>query len=74
VESAAPVLDPEARRRLLEIIEAGLHDRRNAWLLGPDGVYRARSASDDADEESTAAAGTFTTLCRRALRAASDAP
>jgi len=67
VESATPVLDVEARRRLVEIIEAGLRDRRHAWLLGPDGVYRPRVAPDDAAEDSPERRGTFATLCRSAL-------
>ncbi|HEY2257712.1 MAG TPA: polyphosphate kinase 1, partial [Variovorax sp.] len=40
VELAWPVTDPVLRQRLIEeCLVAYLHDRRDAWDLGPDGVY-----------------------------------
>jgi polyphosphate kinase len=41
VELAWPVTDPALRQRLIdECLVAYLHDRRDAWDLGPDGIYR----------------------------------
>lgn len=41
IELAWPVTDPVLRQRLIdECLVAYLHDGRDAWNLGPDGVYR----------------------------------
>jgi polyphosphate kinase len=41
IELAWPVTDPALRQRLIdECLVAYLHDGRDAWELGPDGVYR----------------------------------
>ncbi len=51
VEVATPVETPPLRRRLWEILQIALHDRRQAWEMHPDGTYRQRSteglAADD---------------------------
>ncbi len=51
VEVATPVETPPLRRRLWEILQIALNDRRQAWEMHPDGTYRQRSteglASDD---------------------------
>jgi polyphosphate kinase len=39
VEAATPVLDPELRQRLWQILELNLADDTNAWELGPDGSW-----------------------------------
>ena len=48
VETAFPVDDPEARRRILKDLEYYLMDTRQAWLLQPDGSY-VRAAPQDGD-------------------------
>ncbi|MBX3652658.1 MAG: polyphosphate kinase 1 [Ramlibacter sp.] len=41
IELAWPVTDPALRQRVIdECLVAGLHDGRDAWNLGADGVYR----------------------------------
>ena len=40
VELAWPVTDPVQRQRIVdECLVAYLHDRRDAWVMGGDGVY-----------------------------------
>jgi polyphosphate kinase len=39
VEVVTPVQDPEAKSRLWEVLDICLRDRRQAWILGPDGTY-----------------------------------
>jgi polyphosphate kinase len=70
VECIMPVREPEARRRLAEILEINLQDRRFAWDMFPDGSYLRRSPAPDADPDSPAALGTFEALLRLAGRAA----
>ena len=48
VETAFPVNNPEARRRILKDLEYYLMDTRQAWLLQPDGSY-VRAAPQDGD-------------------------
>lgn len=49
VEVAFPILDAEARARILEDLELYLRDDAGAWLLGADGTYaRAQSAGKTA--------------------------
>ncbi len=67
VEAACPVLDRGARARLHRILEVMRVDRRNAWVLQPDGRYIQEPLDDDVDSESPAALGTFGTLMRDAL-------
>jgi polyphosphate kinase len=70
VETACPVEDREARRRLLRVLEINEADRRNAWALQPDGSYIDIRPEPDADPDSPAVLGTFEALCReiRAMR------
>ncbi len=66
VEVITPVYDEHARRRLLEVIEINLADRKNAYKLYSDGHY-ARLEPDPSDaEDSIARIGTFDALCLRA--------
>jgi polyphosphate kinase len=40
IELAWPVTDPVLRQRIIdECLVAYLHDGRDAWDMGPDGVY-----------------------------------
>ncbi len=48
VETAFPVNNPEARRRILKDLEYYLMDTRQAWLLQPDGSYVRAAPQDDA--------------------------
>ena len=68
VECACPVRDPDARRRLLRIIEVSEQDHRNAWDLSPDGTYRRREIDPAAAPTSPHALGTFATLMLEAGR------
>ena len=52
VELAWPVTDPVLRQRLIdECLVAYLHDGRDAWDLGPDGVYARVERDTHAGEE-----------------------
>jgi len=52
VELAWPVTDPNLRQRLIdECLVAYLHDGRDAWDLGADGIYRRVEADTHAGEE-----------------------
>ncbi len=62
VEAACPVRSPEARRKLLRIIEINLADHRQAWDLLPDGDYAQRRTPKDAKADSVEALGTFGSL------------
>src|SRR5262249_50839761 len=39
VEAVVPIRDPRLRRRLWEVLEICLADRRSAWQMQPDGTY-----------------------------------
>ncbi|MFG0306788.1 MAG: polyphosphate kinase 1 [Phycisphaerales bacterium JB040] len=71
VEAIVPIDDPEARRHLVGILQIMLRDHRDAWSLGPDGVYSERFPPEDADPDSPEARGTFRTLMHLASVAAS---
>lgn len=64
VEAACPILDPDARKRIWNILETMLNDHQNAWLLNPDGSYTHLINEDNADflPDSPQALGTFQTL------------
>jgi polyphosphate kinase len=75
VEAITPVADRSARKALHRILEVSLVDRRRAWTLGADGVYRRREtdaptdADPQAESQSDAMLGTFQALMRDAQRA-----
>jgi len=48
VEAATPVEDRTARERLWEILDIGLRDQRQAWLMQPDGTYVQSHPAEDA--------------------------
>ncbi len=70
VEVVAPVEDAAAKKRLWEVLQVSLRDRRQAWDMKPDGTYAQRQPASD-DEKGTQAA-----LMGLALRstAAEDRP
>lgn len=74
VECILPVRDPEARRRLAEILEINLQDQRFAWDMFGDGSYLRRTPIEGADADSPAALGTFEALLRLAARDAGGTP
>lgn len=45
VELLVPVLDLEARRKLMRILEVSLKSREKAWRLHPEGRYERRAGS-----------------------------
>jgi polyphosphate kinase len=46
VELVTPVADPALREDLLDTLERSLADETNSWDLGPDNVWRRRTAQD----------------------------
>ncbi len=48
VEVITPVKDRTLKRKLLEILDAALDDRTNAWQQQPDGSYKRLQAKKDA--------------------------
>jgi len=66
VEAACPVSDPAARRRLWDLLDAMLRDRRSAWTLNPDGSYTQLFPRDEDPPDSPEALGAFAYLMRRA--------
>ena len=65
VEAITPVLDPIARRKLHDIVEADLADHRDVWEMQPDGSFAQRTPPPDADPASPAAMGSFAYSCTR---------
>ena len=47
IEALVPVIDPAARKRVLEILEAGLADNVKSWSLLPDGRYERYRDGDE---------------------------
>jgi polyphosphate kinase len=48
VEAATPVEDRTARERLWEILDIGMRDQRQVWLMQPDGTYVQSQPAADA--------------------------
>lgn len=71
VEAACPILDPDARRRLWELAQFTMRDRRKAWLMEGDGRYTQLATPEDADPDSPEYLGTFDSLMRVAASARS---
>lgn len=65
VEAITPVLDPVARRKLHDIVEADLSDHRDLWQMQPDGSFVQRRPPADADPMSAAAMGSFAYLMHK---------
>ena len=61
VEVATPVETPPLRRRLWEILQIALSDRRQAWDMQSDGAYRQRSV-EGLELDDPAAIGTHQRL------------
>ena len=47
IEVAIPIRANEPKRRLWEILDTCLNDRRESWILGDDGHYERDSSTDD---------------------------
>lgn len=71
VEAACPILDPDARRRLWELVDFTLRDRRKAWLMESNGRYSQFDTPKGADHDSPEYLGTFESLMRTAVNARS---
>jgi polyphosphate kinase len=52
IEVAVPIRDAEQRETIYGILETMLGDNRQAWDLGPDGVYTQRSPGQEPDRGS----------------------
>jgi polyphosphate kinase len=63
IEAATPVDQPQLKERLWEILDSCLEDRRQAWLMQPDGSYRQATAVQDS--EGPARIGTHAWLMKR---------
>ncbi|MBV8672046.1 MAG: polyphosphate kinase 1 [Acidobacteriaceae bacterium] len=69
IEVVTPVFDSNLKHRLGEILDINLRDKRQAWVLGPDGKYtQLRPEEGEAGPE---AVGTHQTLMNLALDRAS---
>ncbi len=69
VEVAAPIRDPDARRRLFRIIQLNMIDRRRAWELNADGSYTRRAGDAATAPDEPEAIGIFDALCRETMGA-----
>jgi len=61
VEVATPIEALALRRRLWEILQIALGDRRQAWEMQPDGAYRQRT-TEGLDADAPSAVGTHQRL------------
>lgn len=66
VEAACPIHDPDAKRRLWELIQILLRDRKNAWRMNPDGSYTHLTPPRSARPGSPEQLGTFASLMQLA--------
>jgi polyphosphate kinase len=62
VEAVAPVCPRPLRQWLWRILQIMLHDRRQAWDLGPDGSYVQRTPAAGDDKPGPETQGTHATL------------
>ena len=65
VEAVVPIGERRLRRRLWEILEICLADRRSAWQMQPDGSYV--QLMPEPGDTGPAAEGTHETMMRLAL-------
>ncbi|EAQ80402.1 polyphosphate kinase 1 [Blastopirellula marina] len=70
VEAIVPVESRPLKERLWEILDICLKDRRQAWLMQPDGTYQMATASEDDPE--IAKIGTHPALMALTLHRAKD--
>ena len=71
VEIITPVEDQAARQRLLRILEVSAADRRDSWEMQGDGVYKKRIPTEEHQDRTPEAIGSFEALCEDALAATS---
>ncbi len=72
VEAITPIEDPRLKEQIDYILQLSLVDHRQAWEMLPDGRYRRRFASDDAD--STMVGGLQVTLMHHTRTIAVQVP
>jgi polyphosphate kinase len=72
VETIVPVRDAELRSRLQSVLFWALHDRRDAWELGPDGRYVQLTPGDESEADSGFQEVLMKRIAARTL--AADAP
>ena len=53
IEAAAPIIDPQQRRQLRDLLFMLLDDNRQAWDLRPDGSYVQRRPASGEEERAT---------------------
>ncbi|UUO06299.1 polyphosphate kinase 1 [Blastopirellula sp. J2-11] len=70
VEAIVPVESRPLKERLWEILDICLKDRRQSWLMQPDGTYQMATASEDDPE--IAKIGTHPALMALTLHRAKD--
>lgn len=70
VEAIVPVEARALKERLWEILDICLKDRRQAWMMQPDGTYQMLAATDDDPE--VARMGTHQALMALTLHRAKD--
>ena len=68
IEVVTPVTEPALKERLWEVLQAALHDPRQAWDMMPDGSYVQRQPPQDADP--ALSMGSQASLMRSTLRRA----
>jgi polyphosphate kinase len=67
VEVVAPVEDPKLRQELRLILDVQLSDKRSAWEMQPDGIYRQRQPGEG--EKATSSQETLIQVANRRLAA-----
>lgn len=73
VEAITPVENPKLKQRLWEILQINLEDRRQSWLMRPNGTYVMRDTSE-IDEDDPRMEGTQQRLMRLTLERLRDHP
>lgn len=71
VEAACPILDTDAKRRLWDLADITLRDRRRSWIMQTDGHYERLRATENDDPDSPEQLGTFMALMRSTMSARS---
>jgi polyphosphate kinase len=70
IEVITPILAPGLKAKLWEILDICLRDQRQAWTLGPDGVYSQLQPKEDSDgPETVGTQETLMNLARARLEA-----
>ena len=67
VEAACPILDPDAKLKMKEVMCTLLNDRKNAWIMRSDGSYIPHTPDIKPIPNTPQAQGTFSTLMQHTL-------